>query len=156
VLARLFECVLACALRVTSGTLAQLPCLGLRFAQELLGRRFGRVNDLLHMRCCVASDTTGGSAVAFAAHLIEFIRDAGKVRIDACWVVATAGDREVALLDGLAVERHAGIPPNNIGASTVPTVGMSVRKVACALRRTAVDRRLTLPIVWMNDRSPQR
>lgn len=123
VLAGFLKRLLTGALSIARGALAKLGGLGLRLAHQLLGGRLGSLNDLLHVRAGVAGDSAGGRAISLATQLVKLISDPRQVRIDTRGVVAATRDGEVALLDGLAVKRHAGKPPKNIGLCTVPLRG---------------------------------
>ena len=83
-------------------------CCGL--ALEVGSRGLGGLDDRGDLLAGHAGDRLGAAALRLALERLDLVGQPGEVLVDGLGLIATAADGEVALLDGLAVQGHAGQP----------------------------------------------
>jgi hypothetical protein len=97
------------ALGVARRLVAQLLGLAVGRLLDRLGARLGRLDDPAHLLGGRLGQRLAAASLGLAVQRLHLVGQPGQVGVDRGGVVAAPPDGEVALLDGLAVQGHAGL-----------------------------------------------
>ena len=109
-IARTLDGVVARAVGVAGGVRADLGGLLLGGALDVGGAGLGGLDDGADLLGGGLGEGFGGAALLRALQSVDLIGQLRQERVDGLGLVTTAADGEVALLDGLTVERQDAEP----------------------------------------------